>query len=209
MTSSRGCSASLIVIALTGLCATAVNGADIHAAHADHQGRRYSVRVDAQVSASQPDVRRLLTDYNHLGRLNPSIKTSEILLQRTPRDLRVRTVTKVCVWVFCKRLLQVQDVTESDDGALTAVVIPELSDFRYGYARVRVWPEPAGTRVLLSGELEPDFWIPPFIGPWMIKRKLLDEALLTIGNLERVAPLPALPHNSAPSDEPTSADSPP
>jgi hypothetical protein len=161
------------------------------------------------VSTPQADVHRLLTDYKHLGRLNPSIKTSEILLQRAPRDLRVRTLTEACVWIFCKHMLQVQDVTEADDGTLTAVVIPELSDFRYGYARLRVWPEPAGTRVLLNGELEPDFWIPPFIGSWMIKRKLLDEALTTIGNLERVAPLPALPHNSAPPDEPTSADSPP
>lgn len=198
MTSSRGCSSSLAAIALIWFCATSAGAAEILAATAGHHGRSYSVRVDAVVGAPQADVRRLLTDYNHLGRINPVIRISEILLQRAPGDQRVRTVSEVCVWIYCRRLRQVQDVSESEDGSLIAVVLPDQSDFRHGTAHVKLWGEPAGTRVLLHGELEPDFWIPPFIGPWLIKRKLLDEALVTIGNLERVVPLPVLPHNSAP-----------
>ena len=64
------------------------------------------------------------------------------------------------------------------------------SDLRHGYARVDMWQESEGTRILIRSEVEPDFWIPPLIGPWVIKKKLRSEALETVRNLERfVSPL--------------------
>jgi hypothetical protein len=205
VTSSRGCSSSLAVFILTGLAClhTATpRAAEVYVADASSEGPRYRVNIEALVSAPEPDVRSLLTDYAHLGRINPAIKISEILLQRKSGDLRVRTVTDVCVWFYCKRIHQVQDVTQDADGSVSAVVIPEQSDFRYGVAHLALKQEANGTRVLIRGELEPDFWIPPLIGRWMIRDKLIEEALVIIENLERVAPLPALPHNSEPSDTP-------
>ncbi len=200
MTSSRGCSSSLTVLAaagLIGLYVPPVHAVKVYAAAADQQGAAYRVDVDALVSVSEPRVRELLTDYNHLGRINPDIRVSEILLTRGPGDYRVRTVTEVCVWFYCKRIHQVQDVIEAHDGSVTATVLPEQSDFRYGYARLHLWQVQGGTRVLIHGELEPDFWIPPVIGPWLVKRKLLSEALDTLQKLEQVANPAPLPHNGA------------
>lgn len=177
--------------------ASAALAGKVYTAAVSHQSGVYRVEVDALVSVPAPRVRQLLTDYNHLGRLNDAIKVSEILKTRKPGDYRVRTVTEACVWFYCKRVHQVQDVIEAYDGSVTATVIPELSDFRHGYARLNLWQEPDGTRVLIRSEVEPDFWIPPIIGPWLIKRKLRSEALETVQNLERVAPAGALPHNGA------------
>jgi len=195
VTSSRGYSSSLALLAaagLIGLCLPVVQAAKVYMAAASQQGRAYQVEVDALVSVPEPRARELLTDYAHLGRINPDIRVSEILLTRGPGDYRVRTVSEVCVWFYCKRIHQVQDVSEAADGSVTATVIPEQSDFRYGYVRLHLWQVPGGTRVLIRGELEPDFWIPPVIGPWLVKRKLLSEALDTLQNLERVAkPAPA------------------
>lgn len=201
--SSRGCSSKFAILAaagLAGLYAPLVQAVKVHAVSASQQGAAYLVEVDALVNVPESRARRLLTDYNHLGRINPDIKRSEILLTRGPGDYRVRTVSEVCVWFYCKRLHQVQDVIEAQDGSITATVLPEQSDFRYGVARLNLWQEPGGTRVLIRGELEPDFWIPPVIGPWVVKRKLISEALDTVRNLERVAPLEGLPHNGAVSN---------
>jgi hypothetical protein len=139
-----------------------------------------------------------LTDYNHLGRVNDAIEVSEILKTRKPGDYQVRTETEACVWFYCMRVHQVQDVIEAYDGSVTATVIPALSDFRQGYARLNLWQEPGGTRVLIRSEVEPDFWIPPIIGPWLIKRKLRSEALETVRNLERVAQPGVFPQSNAP-----------
>jgi hypothetical protein len=46
--------------------------------------------------------------------------------------------------------------------------------------------------------VEPDFWIPPLIGPWLIKRKLLSETLETVDNLEQLAKNPPVPQNTHP-----------
>jgi len=180
------------------LWSTAASGGQVHTASVSHQGGSYFVEVDALVGIDAPQARGLLTDYNHLGRVNPAIKESEILLTRKPGDYRVRTLTEACIWFYCRHIEQVQDVIESRDGSITAVVVPALSDFRHGYARVNLWQEPGGTRILLRSEVEPDFWIPPLIGPWLIKRKLLSEALETVENLERVAEKAPIPHNTPP-----------
>lgn len=168
----------------------------VYTALVTHQSGSYFVEVDTLANAPEPAVRSLLTDYEHLSRVNPAIESSEILLERKAGDLQVRTVTKACVWFYCKRIHQVQNVIESQDGSITAVVIPEQSDFKHGYARINLWQEPTGTRVLIRSEVQPDFWIPPVIGPWIIKRKLRSEALETVHNLERVAIRETLPHNT-------------
>ena len=80
-----------------------------------------------------------------------------------------------------------QDVVEAYDGSITAVVVPELSDFRHGTMRLNLWQEATGTRILIRSEVTPDVWIPPLLGPWLIKRELHAEAVQTVHNLERVA----------------------
>jgi hypothetical protein len=175
------------LLPLLWLLSLGATAGEIYTAAVSHRDGRYSVDVDVLVDVAEPRARALLTDYNRLHRLNSSIELSEVLLERGPGDYRVRTITEACVWFYCKTIHQVQDVMEAHDGSITAIVIPGQSDFRYGYARFNLWQEPAGTRILIRSEVEPDFWIPPLIGPWLIKRKLRSEALETVHNVERLA----------------------
>jgi len=150
----------------------------------ERDGEVYRVAVDARIRAPVARVRALLTDYAHLDRLNGAIITSEVMQDYGAGRYRVRIVTRACVWFFCRRVHQVQDVVESGEGTITVRVIPELSDFRHGFARFSIRHDGDGARVTIVSEVEPDFWIPPLIGPWLIKRKLLSEALETVENLE-------------------------
>jgi len=180
-------SGCLVTGCLLSVWVVSVFAGKVYKATASYQEGVYLVEVDALVSVPEPRVRELLTDYNHLGRVNPDIKISEILKTRKPGDYQVRTVTQACIWFFCKLIHQVQDVIEAADGSVMATIIPAQSDFRHGYARLDLWQEADGTRVQIRAEVEPDFWIPPLIGPWMIKRKLRGEAIETVQNLEQVA----------------------
>ncbi|HFD80658.1 MAG TPA: hypothetical protein ENK05_09755 [Gammaproteobacteria bacterium] len=159
---------------------------DVNLVAVDYRDGAYTLELDAVVEVPEARARALLTDYANLGRINPSIEESEILEDNDGEGLRVRTVTRVCVWFYCKRVTQVQDVSVGWDRSVTATLIPELSDFSFGWARLHLWQQPNGTRVLIRSELAPDFWIPPLIGHWLIKRKLRSEALETIGRMEKV-----------------------
>jgi len=175
-----------------------VAGEQVYKAAATHQQGSFIVEVDALLDAGEATVRSLLTDYAQLGRLNPAVEHSEIVEAREPGDVRVRVVAQTCLWFYCRRFERVQDIVEAHDGSITAVVIPELSDFSHGFQRFNLWQETAGTRLLMRAELTPDFWVPPLIGPWLLERELRSQALDTLRNLERVAAQTSLPHNTSP-----------
>jgi hypothetical protein len=42
------------------------------------------------------------------------------------------------------------------------------------------------SRIKLYSELEPAFWIPPLIGPYLIKQKMMSEAKKTIKRIEEL-----------------------
>ena len=44
-----------------------------------------------------------------------------------------------------------------------------------------------GTHVIYRLTMEPAFWVPPAIGPWMIQRKLRKDAGEAIDRIEEVA----------------------
>ena len=70
--------------------------------------------------------------------------------------------------------------------------IPEASDFKYGWSSWTISStntnsnKPA-TLLMITMELEPDFFIMPVIGPYHIKRKMVDVTTVTIHNLEAAA----------------------
>jgi hypothetical protein len=180
------------------LCSAPAAAGTIHNAAVTYQSGSFIVEVDALLDVAEPRARAVLTDYKHLKRLIPAVERSEILTTREPGDYRLRTVTRTCLWLYCKRLERVQDVVEAHDGSITANVIPELSDFRSGTLRLNLWQEVAGTRILMRSEAAPDVWIPPLLGPWLIKRGLRAEAVQTVHNLERVAAEASLPMEPSP-----------
>lgn len=156
--------------------------------------QRYVVEVDARFDAPAERLRMLLTDYAHLDRINASISRSEVIETNSSQHHCVLTEADVCVAVFCKHVVQVQDVSVLPDGNILATMRPTRSDFSYGVARWDFFEEPAGTRMRFRSEIEPAFWVPPLIGPWLIQRALQAEMLKSVANLERLAegggPLP-------------------
>ena len=173
-------------------------GGTIHNAAVSYQNGSFIVELDALLDVDESTARAVLTDYKHLERLIPAVERSEILTTREPGDYRLLTVTHNCLWFYCKRLTRVQDVVEAHDGSITAVVIPQLSDFSYGTMRLNLWQETAGTRILVRSEAAPDVWIPPLLGPWLIKRELRAEAVQAVHNLEQVAAEESFPHEASP-----------
>ncbi|RMG28599.1 MAG: hypothetical protein D6721_08105 [Gammaproteobacteria bacterium] len=147
----------------------------------------YAAEVDVRIHAPVARVRAVVMDYEHLPRLNPSIREVRVLERQGDRHARVRTRARICVLFLCKDLRQVQDIDRDEEGNLMAVTDPRASDLRYGIARWRFWQEPHATRMRFYSEIEPAFWVPPFIGPFLVRHALEREVRTTIDNLERLA----------------------
>ncbi len=157
---------------------------DLHVARA---GDRYRLTMRMDLEMPAHTLRALVTDYAHLARLNPAVVESRVLSHRGGVT-RVRTVVRGCIAFFCFDVHQVQDVRALPDGAIVAVTVPALSDFRYGRARWRIVARGArACRLDFEAVIEPSFWVPPLIGPWLIRYKMRQEALRTAATLERLA----------------------
>jgi len=150
-----------------------------------HADGRYELAITARINAPHDAVYRAITDYANLAAINPDIEVSELLATTPAGVAMVRTVIHVCILVFCKRVEQLQQVTQPDASSIVAVIVPEGSDFRSGLARWQLAsPTAATTELHFTQTFEPDFWVPPVIGPWLIQRKLVREVTETAGYIE-------------------------
>ena len=175
---------SLLLVGILGCLP--VHAGNVMEAEVIHDSGVYTLSLDAWISAPVPKVHHALTDYTHLERVNPAVKESEIIHSSSSVHHRVRTLIEACIAFFCKRLMQVWDVEQQSDHVIVATIVPELSNFRSGNANWVLRKESSGTRLRFTTQLEPSFWVPPLIGPWLIRYKLHKEALESVNNLERL-----------------------
>ncbi|MGB5260548.1 MAG: SRPBCC family protein [Gammaproteobacteria bacterium] len=147
----------------------------------------YAIDVEAVIGASPDIVMRLLTDYDHLHAINSSIRESRIIHTYSPVKHRVRTLIRACILFFCRSVHQVQDIEKHGEHRLVADIIPHLSDFRLGRAEWRLAVSGADTAMHFTAQLEPAFWVPPVIGPWLFRHKIVSELLESAAHMEMAA----------------------
>ena len=135
----------------------------------------YTLSIEARIDAPAAMVYRLITDYDHLQDINPAVRESRILRTDGPEKCRIHVVTRVCVLFYCRDITQSQDMVQSPGYRIEATILPEYSDFRSGRAQWRLTPEGDATVMHFRAELEPDFFMPPLIGPWLIRREMASQ----------------------------------
>ena len=172
------------LIAVLLLLPSAALAGEILASSVNHEGTVYSLSVTARIDAPLDTVYRSITDFDNLAAINPAIEESQLLATPALDMRRVRSVIRVCILMFCKRVEQVQDVTLMEGYAIKAVIVPQGGDFRSGVAHWQLTASGAATEMLFTNTFEPDFWVPPVIGPWLIKRKLTREVAETAMYIE-------------------------
>jgi hypothetical protein len=152
-----------------------------------HDGE-YTVQIDAVLDAPVADLRRLLTDYNHLTRLNDVLTNSSLLASRDAHHHKTRMDAARCIAMLCFKAVLVEDATELVNGDLESVIVAAESDFRAGVTRWHFEPLPGNrTRVYFESIKTPAFFIPPFIGTSIMKNLMLEESLGAMDHLEALA----------------------
>lgn len=177
-------------LSLVGLAAAwplLAGGADLERFELERSGNRYHLSIDARVAAPLHAVWGVVTDYAHLTRLSPAIREGQILAAVDHTGVRVRTVTRLCALIFCKDVRQLQWIHHQGEGSFEAITEPLESDLAFGQARWHLMPAGQGTRIHIQFDLEPAFWIPPLVGPPVIKLALRQETWGLIQGIEQAA----------------------
>ena len=151
------------------------------------QSGAYQIKVVAVIDAPATHVRYVLTDYRHIYRLNPSIIESEVLKQDDDGSVSVRTRVIGCAAWFCEELERVEKVRLLPSGDIFAEIIPELSEFKSGQTHWRIKTLGEHCEVTYLAEMEPDIFIPPVVGKFLIKKSIRQEMQTSFTNLEKIS----------------------
>jgi len=182
----RSRSSRTVALLLALLVASAALAMDLDDLSITNQGRVYQIQMTFGVAAPLDQVMAVLTDYGFPDRLNPEVTNREII-SRQNGITRVLTEIHSCVFFFCRDVALIQDVTVVAN-TIHASIVPDEGDFRSGYLR---WLVSSGydnsTQIAFEAIMEPDFFIPPLIGGFFIRKRLRQEILTTAANIETEA----------------------
>jgi hypothetical protein len=166
--------------------------AHVLAVQVGRDDQRFHIEMQVALDAAPVPVFRALQDYAAMPRYNPDLRAVHIEPTSAPNRVRLFTTIHTCVLFFCKTMQQEQLMTataHATGGLLEAELIPHGSAFS-GQGHWLV--QPCGAQrpsacLDIQLELVPQFWVPPVIGPWLIRRTMYEEAQRSTHGLEQVA----------------------
>ncbi|HLF23893.1 MAG TPA: SRPBCC family protein [Burkholderiales bacterium] len=167
--------------------AAAVSAAQVTTNEITRDGDRYDVTFDVRIAAPSERLMHYLTDYANYDRYFQSIRESTVLDGAPDNARRVRLRLRACVWFFCRTVTFVKDVTEAPNGEIRAQIEPTLSDFQEATEYWRVTSVDGQTQLRYRAALVPDFFVPPLIGPWLLKRQIHASLISGAEKLETLA----------------------
>lgn len=179
---------SLRLLVCYFLCLPISQGGEILDSYINYENGHYQIRLQMKIEAETETVYAILTDFNHLKDLNPTIKTSR-LVHSEGKQHKVQIIAEGCVWFFCQEIMQVQQITELGNGYIQGVTLPKESNMEYGRVLWHIQPQDEFTVIQYRADVVPGFFVPPLIGPYFMKRRMLEEAEKTIHEIERIAQL--------------------
>lgn len=184
---SAGRAAVVLVASAASLPAFA---AVIHSLDVTRDSGRYELVAETHLDAPAEEIFDVLTDYEdgRFGRISSVYKESDYLEPAEDGTPIVYTRMEGCLAFFCKSMRRVERLEADEPHSITTTTLPERSDFKYSRSQWTLEPADDGsTEVTYRLVMEPDFWVPPLIGPWLLERTLMKGGTRAITRIERLA----------------------
>jgi Polyketide cyclase / dehydrase and lipid transport len=181
---------ALALCTLVGaLSATSAMPGTIRTLEITHENGRYHLVANSFLDAQPEALFDVLTDYDNdaFARISEIYKESGYLPPDKDGTPLVYTVVQGCLLFYCRSMSRVERLEVEKPNVIRTTTLPDRSDFKYSVSEWRLEPEQGGTRVIYRQDVEPDFRVPPFIGPRFLKSTLLRGGSDAIEHLEKLA----------------------
>jgi Polyketide cyclase / dehydrase and lipid transport len=173
-----GCSASVLPATLRSVDVTFDRGLD-----------RYHLVADTHLDAPPLAIYDVLVDFDNdrYSRISDIYKESGYLAPDKDGTPLVYTRVEGCLLLFCRSMRRVERLEVVKPRFIKATVVPDRSDFKYAEAEWTLEPEGTGTHVVYRMDMVPDFWLPPYVGPWFLKKTLMRGGVDAVNHIEKLA----------------------
>jgi len=177
-----------LALAVVGICTTAtVLPATIRTIDVQHDDGVYRLVSDTYIDAPREAIFDVLTDYERFGRISSAYTDYGFMEPDTDGVPIIYTTMEGCVMLFCVSMRRVERMELEAPSSIRTEALPEQSDFKSSVSEWTLVPEAGGTKMTYSLTMEPDFWSPPLIGPWVLKQRLERGGSGAINRIERLA----------------------
>ena len=161
----------LIAMAVLSISASAT-AIEVLSVDVEIKDNLYQLHGQSIINAPADFIFNILMDYDNFHRITGGIADSRLLDPEDDGVLLGYTRVDSCVWVFCRQFEKVERIHATPTREIITEAVPEKSDFTVNRTRWILENVEGGTLVTYQAEMDPDFWIPPLIGPWALKKKL-------------------------------------
>jgi len=176
-----------ILSGLWALCANSAGAAEMLSIEVDYVDGRYSMESVIWFDAGVHETYAVFSDYDLSAEFSGAIVEARNLEPDAQGRPGYYIRNKGCILFFCKSVVRQGHIESQDGRLLQAFTDASLSDFRFCEESWEFAEENGGTRVRYKLLMEPDFWVPPAVGPYLIKRKLRSSGGRALSRIEAIA----------------------
>lgn len=177
------CVAGLAALLVCG----SVFGAELRFIEVERDEDLYTLRSITWFEADVDALYRVLTDYDLFLEFSSAIVESRNLEADEEGRPEYFTRMEGCVLLFCKSFIRMGYLKLDPKSEIVAVSDPERSDFKRATERWQLREVDGGTMLLYEFEMVPDFWVPPVVGPYYMKRALKSGGENAVDRIEALA----------------------
>jgi hypothetical protein len=175
-----------LALALLAASPVAAGAADDLAVAVERKGDVFSVRARATLAAPAAVAWQVLTDYETLPRFIPGISTSVVLARSADRVvLEQRGEARFLVFSFPIEVRY--EVRESPPHWVASRAIAGNLRHMSGRYDLNADTGRPGVRLDYSGEMEPDFELPPLVGAFALRNMVEAQFTAMVDEIERRA----------------------
>ena len=176
------------LLGLTLAC-TAIHAgaAELVSVNVERSGKRYIVESVSVYNASQAALVHVLLDYDNFHQVSSVFKEAKYLAPADDGVRRGYTRVEGCIVFFCQSIERIDRIELREGPVIVATSEPEPDDFRFSQSRWRFEDNTKSVTIHYRLEMEPGFWVPPLIGPYIMKKKLVDGATDAMQRVEKRA----------------------
>ena len=184
MSARRAAVAIAALAASVAAVAATIDGLDVK-----RQRGRYSLEAEARLAATPESIYAVLTDFddNRYSRISRAYKESRYLDPAADGTPLVYTRMEGCALWHCMSLERTERLETEAPYWIKSTTLPEGSNFKHSTSEWVLERDGENTKMTYKLEMEPDFFVPPVVGPWYLKRTLTQGGQRAVVRIERLA----------------------
>ena len=173
----------LIVAAFT----TTAGAAEMLSIKVGHEKGTYTMNSEIWFDATVEQVYEIFRYWDNATKFSSAIVESRDMPPDEQGRPQFYVRNRGCVLFFCRSFERQGHIESEVNVVIFAFVDPENSDFHLSNESWHFVARDGGTVVIYDLEMTPKFWIPPGIGPYLIKRKLRSDGGGAVDRIEVLA----------------------